>query len=149
MAYGDYFDLPQDYLSTRIEDAVQQQQLFNLQSTNFASGSTNGEIAVYSTTSQGYAAGTLTANNGLGVAFSSAPFGLVISINNAATMRTDLGIDTIATKKSNLGASAAPTVNDDSGGGYAIGSIWVDTTADNVYMAVDVTVGAAVWRQLN
>lgn len=67
----------------------------------------------------------------------------------AANARTNLGIDDIATKKSNLSAAVAPTVNDDSGDGYAIGSVWIDTTADQVYMATDVTVGAAVWKQLS
>lgn len=67
----------------------------------------------------------------------------------ASGARTNLGIDDIATKKSNLGASAAPTVNDDSGDGYSIGSVWIDTSADQVYMATDVTVGAAIWKQLS
>jgi hypothetical protein len=43
-------------------------------------------------------------------------------------------------------ATAAPAVTDDSGDGYAVGSIWVDVTADKAYIAVDVTVGAAVWN---
>lgn len=68
---------------------------------------------------------------------------------NAGTFRTTIGIDPIATKKSNLSATAAPGVGDDSGDGYAIGSIWVDVTADNVYMAADVSVGAAVWKLLS
>ena len=50
---------------------------------------------------------------------------------------------------SNLSATSAPTVNDDSGDGYGVGSLWVDTTNDAVWMAVDVTVGAAVWRPLS
>lgn len=48
-----------------------------------------------------------------------------------------------------LDATAAPTVNDDSGDGYGIGSIWIDTTNDNAYIATDVTVGAANWEQIN
>ncbi len=51
--------------------------------------------------------------------------------------------------KINLSATAAPGVGDDSGDGYAIGSIWLDTTNDNIYMATDVTVGAANWEQIN
>lgn len=42
-------------------------------------------------------------------------------------------------------AAANPTVNDDSGDGYIIGTIWVNTTTDAVFVAADVTVGAAVW----
>lgn len=48
----------------------------------------------------------------------------------------------------NLGDSVAPTVNDDSADGYSIGSIWLDSTADLAYIAVDVTAGAAVWKPL-
>lgn len=51
--------------------------------------------------------------------------------------------------KCNYAAAAAPTVNDDSGDGYTVGSIWVDTTNDDAYIAVDVTLGAAVWEQIN
>jgi hypothetical protein len=52
-------------------------------------------------------------------------------------------------KKANLAATAAPATGDDSGDGYSIGSLWIDTTNDNVYQCVDATLGAAVWRQLN
>lgn len=41
--------------------------------------------------------------------------------------------------------SAAPTVNDDTGDGYKVGDIWLDTTNDLIYQAIDVTAGAAVW----
>lgn len=43
-------------------------------------------------------------------------------------------------------ATVAPAVTDDSGDGYAVGSIWVDVTGDKAYIAVDVSVGAAVWN---
>lgn len=48
--------------------------------------------------------------------------------------------------KANLGAVVDPTVNEDSGDGYGIGSIWVNTATKNIFFATDVTVGAAVWR---
>ena len=48
-----------------------------------------------------------------------------------------------------LDAEVAPTANDDSGEGYSVGSIWIDVTADNSYICVDSTVGAAVWNQTN
>lgn len=47
--------------------------------------------------------------------------------------------------KSTFNSAVAPTVNEDSGDGFAIGSRWLDTTADKEYVALDVTVGAAVW----
>lgn len=71
------------------------------------------------------------------------------SATSAAGARTGLSIDDIAIKKSKLDAIIAPTVNDDSGDGYAIGSIWIDIIADQVYMATDVSAGAAVWKQLS
>lgn len=55
------------------------------------------------------------------------------------------GANTAVKRKNNDGAAAAPTVNDDSGDGYAIGSRWLDTTNDKEYVALDVTAAAAVW----
>ena len=49
--------------------------------------------------------------------------------------------------KSNIGAAVSPTVNEDSGDGYAIGSTWLDTTADKGYICLDATVAAAVWKE--
>jgi len=43
-------------------------------------------------------------------------------------------------------ATTAPGVGDDSGDGYAVGSIWVDVTGDAAYICVDATGGAAVWN---
>lgn len=49
----------------------------------------------------------------------------------------------------NLAAGAAPTATDDSAAGYAVGSVWIDTTNDNAYVCVDATATAAVWYQIN
>lgn len=45
----------------------------------------------------------------------------------------------------NLSASAAPTVNDDTGDGYSVGSTWCDTTNDRIYQCIDASSGAAIW----
>ncbi len=45
----------------------------------------------------------------------------------------------------NFAATTAPTVGDDSGDGYSVGSRWVDTTADESYICTDASLGAAVW----
>ena len=45
----------------------------------------------------------------------------------------------------NLVATVAPTVDEDSGDGYGIGSNWFDTVARKLYVATDVSLGAAVW----
>lgn len=47
-----------------------------------------------------------------------------------------------------LNATTAPTINEDSNDNYAVGSLWIDTTADVAYVCVDASVGAAVWKQL-
>ncbi len=49
--------------------------------------------------------------------------------------------------KNNYSAIVAPTVADDSSGGYGVGSEWVDTVAKIAYRLVDASVGAAVWRR--
>ena len=46
-------------------------------------------------------------------------------------------------------ATTDPTVNDDSGDGYQIGQLWINTTTDTVFCATDVTVAAAVWKDLS
>lgn len=43
-------------------------------------------------------------------------------------------------------ATTAPTVNDDSGDGYSVGSQWLDVTNDLAYVCLDATSGAAVWK---
>jgi len=45
--------------------------------------------------------------------------------------------------KSNLAAVAAPTVNDDNGDGYVVGSRWL--YGNKEYVCVDMSIGAAVW----
>ena len=91
-----------------------------------------------------------SASSGFTVSASGAANTLTISVtvSNAANARTTLGIDAIATKKSNLSAAVAPTVNDDAGSGYAIGSFWIDTALDDGYWCMDATIGAAVWKKI-
>lgn len=47
----------------------------------------------------------------------------------------------------NYEATAAPGVGDDSDDGYSVGSVWINTTADDAYICCDATVGAAVWKK--
>lgn len=45
-------------------------------------------------------------------------------------------------------AVTAPTVNDDTGDGYSVGTLWMDTANDRLYIAIDVSAGAAVWVEI-
>jgi len=45
----------------------------------------------------------------------------------------------------NITATSNPTVNDDINGGYNVGSVWVNVSADAVYFCADASDGAAVW----
>ena len=58
------------------------------------------------------------------------------------------GLGAYETLQTNLSAEVAPDVTDDSDAGYSIGSVWLDTVADKIYQATDVTPGAALWKDL-
>lgn len=45
--------------------------------------------------------------------------------------------------------TAAPTANDDTLDGYMVGDVWLDTTNDKIYQAIDVTAAAAIWRMVS
>lgn len=64
------------------------------------------------------------------------------ALNNALTE-----LDT-AIKLNNYAATTAPTVNDDAGDGYSVGSRWFDITNDLIYFCIDATVGAAIWHRM-
>jgi hypothetical protein len=49
--------------------------------------------------------------------------------------------------KNNHSASSDPTVNDDDADGYAIGSVWINTTTDVAFVCAHASTGAAVWVQ--
>lgn len=51
--------------------------------------------------------------------------------------------------KTNLSATTAPGVSDDNTAGYAVGSLWIDTTNNNAYIAEAVGTGAANWLQID
>lgn len=47
----------------------------------------------------------------------------------------------------NFAATVAPTVSNDSSQGYSVGSVWINVITDVIYVAANVAVGAAVWKQ--
>ena len=62
--------------------------------------------------------------------------------------KAQVGLSNIENIKDNLNASAAPTTSDDSSEGYAVGSRWLDTTNNQVYVALSVATNSAVWANL-
>lgn len=58
----------------------------------------------------------------------------------------EIGVDVLAFQKNNYSAVVAPSATDDSNSDYSVGSIWVDTALQDSYIAVDVTPGAAIWK---
>jgi len=60
----------------------------------------------------------------------------------------EVGLGNVENTKVNLAGAADPAVTDDSGDGYSVGSIWINTVADSAFIATDVTVGAAVWAEI-
>jgi len=50
--------------------------------------------------------------------------------------------------KNNHSAAINPTVNDDLNAAYVLGSMWYNTVNGNVFLAIDVTAAAAVWKNI-
>lgn len=49
---------------------------------------------------------------------------------------------------SQVAANAVPAVDDDINDGYNVGSLWFDITSGMLFICVDPSAGAAVWRQI-
>jgi len=65
---------------------------------------------------------------------------------NGRLVRTASG--TYSTILDKLDATAPPDANEDTGDGYAPGSVWVDVTNDKAYVCIDATSTAAIWEQI-
>jgi hypothetical protein len=61
---------------------------------------------------------------------------------------SDLGTNTVLGDAQHHSTSD-PTVNDDAGDGYELGTFWINTTTDNAFILLDETIGAAVWSQID
>lgn len=57
---------------------------------------------------------------------------------------SDLGI----VPQKRIETTVDPTVNDDSGSGYAVNDLWTNTTDDTSWICVDATATAAVWKPI-
>lgn len=69
-------------------------------------------------------------------------------LTNVPQARTNLGLTGLANALSNLTATTNPTVSSDSTQGYSVGSTWVNTTTQNIFVCASAAVGAAVWSQI-
>ena len=66
--------------------------------------------------------------------------------NPHAVDKADVGLSNVLNTLHNFTASAAPTINDDTGDGYTKGSLWIYGTA--AWYCADPASGAAVWTQI-
>jgi len=62
-------------------------------------------------------------------------------------VKTDLSLNYVENLKVKLDGTQAPTVNNDTDEGYAVGSRWFDVTNDKEYVCLDNTDGVAVWTE--
>jgi hypothetical protein len=62
--------------------------------------------------------------------------------------KADVGLGNVANIKHDFAATAPPTVNNDSGEGYSVGSLKVWPAAGRAWRADSVTAGAAIWTEL-
>ena len=61
---------------------------------------------------------------------------------------TQVGLDKVANLKHNLAASADPGSGADSSAGYAVGSLWVNTSTGGGFICTDASAGAPIWKGL-
>jgi len=59
-----------------------------------------------------------------------------------------VGLGNVENTKVNLAGTADPTITDDSGDGYSVGSTWINVSDDTAFIATDVSAGAAVWTEI-
>jgi hypothetical protein len=49
--------------------------------------------------------------------------------------------------KNNVTATSNPTITDDTGAGYAVGSVWINTSTDRAFICLSNNSSAAVWHE--
>ena len=69
-------------------------------------------------------------------------------LTNVAQARTNLNLTGLANALANMTATTNPSVTSDNTQGYSIGSTWFNTTTNGMYVATNVSTGAAVWLQI-
>jgi len=66
--------------------------------------------------------------------------------NPHAVTKAQVGLGNVENVKVSLGAAVDPSASDDAAAGYAVGSSWLNTSADRAFVCLDSSNGAAVWR---
>lgn len=72
---------------------------------------------------------------------------LGIDANGVLVWKNSAGTTSPLVALNKWDATVAPSVNDDSGDGYQVGSRWIDVTNNKEYVCLDASVGAAVWTE--
>lgn len=70
------------------------------------------------------------------------------SLTNKILFYDGTNWQTVNDIKNNFSAVVDPTITDDSGDNYQVGSLWVNTASGTIFVAIDVTPAAAVWLQV-
>lgn len=113
-----------------------------------ATARTNLGLGGAATLNVGTGAGTVAAGNDTRIAAALQSGNNLSDVASAATSRTNLGLSTLTTAKANLTATTNPAAGSDNTLGYAVGSVWVNTTANTEYVCTNAATGAAVWTPI-
>ena len=73
---------------------------------------------------------------------------IATNVANIATNASDIVALEASVVTNNFTAIIDPDVTDDSGATYGVGSLWVNITDNKAFIALDVSVGAAIWKRL-
>jgi hypothetical protein len=71
---------------------------------------------------------------------------LVADLVGTETAADGADVRVTKAKRDNYTATTDPTANDDSTDGYTIGSVWINTSTDRIWVCVDATATAAIWN---
>lgn len=113
--------------------------------TNEATARTNLGLGGAATLNVGTGSGTVAAGNDSRIVGALQAGNNLSDVASAATSRTNLGLAAIVTAQSNLTAATNPGVGNDTTQGYAVGSVWVNTSSSTEYVCSSAATGAAVW----
>lgn len=131
----------------------------NLFNANIISGSATGASVAFdvrgNADSNSFSFNTISGgtnpwSTGIDIESASSDFNVLLSNreSNVTNFLTDNSATTQLSADSHR-ATSNPTVNDDLADGYDVGTLWINTTADDAFILLDSAVGAAVWTQID